>query len=561
MGETFRMPESDGFAEAEDNGSGPDFHAGAQESDGGGEPYQWADPQLLEDYLSPVLPLCPEMMPEPLGKWVADVAYRVRCPLDFVTVSTAVMTGSVCAARVRIRPGHCATWEIAPNLWGGVVGPSGSKKTPATSEIFKMLTRLEIEESDNHEKARAVHNAALMEHGSELKALRSTADKLRKQRLEGKSKPQDAEREDALKKQLEELLKNEPQPPTRRWFRINDPTIEALQDILKRDSNCILFERDELTGMLAQWEMEGHQMDRAFYLESHNGTNPYVGNRMGRGEFRLPLLCLSLFGGIQPVKLIQYLRNPQTNLTHDGAMQRFQALVYPDPPPKRKHVDQYENTEAKNRFYEILKKLAYADFRDYGGLTDEFNNTPWFHFHAEAKTLFEEWLAANEEKAENKNEDPALREHLSKFPKLFCGLSLIFHLIELADTGSRETYIPLRIAKLAAEWCAYLESHARRIYSLVKTPSLFSAMALADKLTGPTRTPLGNWFTAREVFRKQWSGVNTYELINAALARLEETNWIRSVVVSPSESGGRPTVRYEINPKIIRPRIAAGEAK
>jgi hypothetical protein len=97
---------------------------------------------------------------------------------------------------------------------------------------------------------------------------------------------------------------------------------------------------------------------------------------------------------------------------------------------------------------------------------------------------------------------------------------------------------------------------------LVKNPSLFSAMALADKITDPSiKTPLENGFTAREVFRRQWSGVNTYELINAALARLEEANWIRSVVSQPSKSGGRPTVHYEINPEIIRVRSAGKEAK
>ena len=78
-------------------------------------------------------------------------------------------------------------------------------------------------------------------------------------------------------------------------------------------------------------------------------------------------------------------------------------------------------------------------------------------------------------------------------------------------------------------------------------------MALVDKITDPsTKTPLGNWFTAYDVFRRKWSGVDTYELIHAALARLEEANWIRSVVAPPSKSGGRPTVRYEINPEIIR---------
>ena len=497
------------------------------------------------------------MMPEPLRNWIEDVACRVRCPIDFAAAAAIAMTGGVCAARARIRPGHNATWEIALNLWGAIVGPPGSKKTPATSEIFKTLIRITIEASADYDDAIAAYKAARAEYDAELKALHSAINSLRKRRFEGKSKPEDAEKENALKRQLKDLLKNEPQPPTLRWLHINDPTIEALQDILKQDPNCILFERDELTGMLASWEMDGHQMDRAFYLESWNGTRRYQGRRVGRGDFRLPLLCLSLFGGIQPVKLIQYLRNPQTNLTHDGAMQRFQVLVYPDPPPKSKHIDKYEDTAAKNRFYEVLKKLTWTNFRDYGGINDEFNKTPWFHFHAEAKAFFEDWLATNEEKTENKNENLAMRERLSKFPKVFCGLSLIFHLIEIMDAGRSETYIPLRIAKMAAEWCAYLESHARRIYSLVKNPSLFSAMSLAAKITDrDTKTPLENGFTAYEVFRRQWNGVDTYELINAALARLEEAGWIRSIVPAVSKNGGRPTVCYEINPEIIHRREA-----
>ena len=94
-------------------------------------------------------------------------------------------------------------------------------------------------------------------------------------------------------------------------FRINDPTIEALQDILKDDPKCLLLERDELVGMLSQWEMQGHEMDRAFYLEAHTGLRGYSGARIVRGEFSIPILCLSLFGGIQPIKLVQYLRDPK----------------------------------------------------------------------------------------------------------------------------------------------------------------------------------------------------------------------------------------------------------
>jgi hypothetical protein len=115
---------------------------------------------------------------------------------------------------------------------------------------------------------------------------------------------------------------------------------------------------------------------------------------------------------------------------------------------------------------------------------------------------------------------------------------------------------------MAINWCHYLESHARRIYALVKGPSLFSAMCLADKITDPkTKTPVENGFTAYDVHRRQWSGVDSYDLINPALARLTETHWLRPVNSSPSINGGRATLKYEINPEIIRRRDASDEPK
>jgi hypothetical protein len=84
-------------------------------------------------------------------------------------------------------------------------------------------------------------------------------------------------------------------------------------------------------------------------------------------------------------------------------------------------------------------------------------------------------------------------------------------------------------------------------------------MALADKITDPSTKSLENGFTAREIFRRQWSGVNTYELIHSALARLEEAQWIRSMWCQKVD--GRPTVRYKINPEIIRVREARETAK
>jgi hypothetical protein len=73
--------------------------------------------------------------------------------------------------------------------------------------------------------------------------------------------------------------------------------------------------------------------------------------------------------------------------------------------------------------------------------------------------------------------------------------------------------------------------------------------------------PVENGFTAYEIYRRHWSGVNTYDLIRAALARLEEAHWIRSIFVPPSKNGGKPTINYEINPEILHVRDAGKAAK
>ena len=272
---------------------------------------QWPEPQPLEDCLFPVLPMSREMLSDPMAVWLCDIAYRMQCPLDFVVSAAMVMTSSVLGTRVRMHPKQFDSWQVDPHLWGGVIAPPGSKKTPATSEVFKLLTRLEIKAGESYDHALATYKVALAEHKAELKALSFTLEKFRKDRLAGKSKEGSDQREAELKKQRDELLKNEPEHPVLRRYRINDPTIEALQDVLKKDPKCILFERDELIGMLVQWEMKGHEMDRSFYLEAHTGLRGYCGVRVVRGEFRIPILCISLFGGIQPIKLIQLSARPE----------------------------------------------------------------------------------------------------------------------------------------------------------------------------------------------------------------------------------------------------------
>jgi putative DNA primase/helicase len=73
-----------------------------------------------------------------------------------------------------------------------------------------------------------------------------------------------------------------------------------------------------------------------------------------------------------------------------------------------------------------------------------------------------------------------------------------------------------------------------------------AATPLATRIThGRLASP----FTAREVYRNEWTGLTEPRVVQGALACLEELGWIRREVVRAG-AGGRPTVRFRINPRL-----------
>lgn len=122
----------------------------------------------------------------------------------------------------------------------------------------------------------------------------------------------------------------EPEKPHARRYKSNDSTVEKLGDLLVTNPQGMLVFRDELIGLLASWEKEGREGDKAFYLEGWNGTSSFSIDRIARGSLHIKNLCLSVFGGIQPELLERYLAGISTSMDNDGRIQRFQVLVYPD---------------------------------------------------------------------------------------------------------------------------------------------------------------------------------------------------------------------------------------
>jgi CubicO group peptidase (beta-lactamase class C family) len=144
-----------------------------------------------------------------------------------------------------------------------------------------------------------------------------------------------------------------------------------------------------------------------------------------------------------------------------------------------------------------------------------------------------------------------LLSHLAKYRSLMPSLALLLHLIDGVAAGTSEP-VSRGAAEKAIAWCQYLEAHARLIYATITDMARVAAALLATKIA---RHRLPSPFTAREVYRNEWTGLTERRVVQGALEFLEELGWLRSELVRAAD-GGRPSVRFHINPRL---RAAAPE--
>ncbi|MBM3775521.1 MAG: DUF3987 domain-containing protein, partial [Acidobacteria bacterium] len=490
--------------------------------------------------LKPVPPFEADvLLPAVLRDWIMDEADRMPCPPDFIAAAALVALGSIVGARCGIKPKARDAWLLVPNLWGGIVGDPSAKKSPAWAAAMKPMDRLIANAIEENKVAQADYETARVVHEAQQDAIEGRIKEAAKKPSKGDPA--------AFARELRQHADQAPAKPALRRYKTNDTTVEKLGELLRENPAGLLVLRDELVGLIASWEREGREGDRAFFLEAWNGNQSFDTDRIGRGHITIPNLCVSIFGGIQPDKLTAYLEQATHALANDGMLQRFQILVYPDA-RRWEWRDRAPNKTARDAACAVFEALSDFDPLAWGASApDDFAKLPFLHFDEEAQAIFIEWsedLHRNRMPAE---EEPIVRQHLAKYDKLFPALALILHLVEGASTRSHGP-VTRQAALRAAAWCEFLEAHARRCYGLLKDNGLRAAQALAGKLR---RDELKDGFTLRDVRRNQWRSLTSDEPIQAALDWLEDEDWLRGETIGGTgPGGGRRTVRFRINPAV-----------
>jgi hypothetical protein len=487
----------------------------------------WPAPEPLGEDLPPVPMLDLKMLPDSLRSYVEDISERMQTPLDFAAAAAITSLGGVVGRRALVQPKvHDTEWQVVPNLWGLNIAPPGYLKSPVLHAVTKPLAHVEEMWRNEHAGEVAAYEAEKTKKEIKHRAWRFNAEKAARKDQEFTVEPDTT------------LVE-----PIIRRLVLTDSTPEKLQEILAENPAGVFVIRDELIGLIAEMDKEGREQQRGFFLQAWNGYGGYTVDRIGRGTLHVPHVCLSIFGNAQPTRVRSYLANLLAGGPgDDGLFQRFQILVWPDPPTAWRNVDRMPNNTALARaekVYSILANLPVDSVR--------------MRFAADAQEYFNHWLARHEERIrEPKGLHPSFVSHLSKYPSLLPSLAALYELADLAAENTRpeeKVEISAEHTSQAGDTCAYLEQHARRAYSCIVAPQMHAARELAKHIE---RGVLPETFSLRDIYKRGWASLDTPDGAAGALTVLEDAAWVRKVQAQPSLSGGRPTAKWIVNPAVKR---------
>ena len=498
-------------------------------------PTEWLAPKPLDLTLKKVLKIEDDFLPKVLVNWLRPASKVIGCPFDFLVLSAVVMIGSIIGSKLRVKPLLHSDWFVVPNLYGGCVGLPSSKKTPALDETRKPILELQA-------AARKRYTDDKRESDIDAEFYQKEIGDLKK-----KCKNSSEYRNKIA------YLEKPPEVSLRR-FEINDVTTPKLGEILSKNANGFLQFRDELTGWMKSLEADYDLNARSFFLELWKGAIPYSIARKGDGETEIQSGTLSITGGIQPSKLLRYISEAYSHDNADGLPQRF-IFAYPDAAKRSANPTEAEYHAMQNGFARVNEMCRTLADYDFGGRTVAANGDK-FHllkFSQAAQKIVDEWRGDIEAEAESLQiEDEPFSSYLYKLPKSCFAIALIFHCLEHINDGVFPDEIAEATALKAIAYTEVLTSHARRVFALGENQIFALAQTLLGKIK---KCDLPQGFTAREVSRKQWSGLKTPDSIRDVLSLLIDYGYLKE---TGTNGEGRPTTKYFYHPTLA-PEKAGGE--
>jgi hypothetical protein len=475
--------------------------------------FSWDEPDLsiLDDRRGelPAFPL-DTLRPDWLRDWVARAAHGTGTNIDHVAVPLLGIVSSVIGGARRVQPS--LSWSEPMTLWTGIIGHSGTGKTPGLDATRLPLAQLEYERKDEIEEQRRAHaeraHLAALAHKKWEAAVKEAISHNRK------PPPRPSEADDP----------GDWVPP--RLF-ISDITVERIGALLQAQPRGLLLLIDELAGWFHNMSRYSGGKDNQFWLMAWDGR-PYVVERMGRPPVSLRQLIVGVLGGMQPDKLADVFEGAA-----DGMYARF-LFAWPEAAPYRPLTDQADQVD--RTILTTLDKLA------------RLHDAPLrpVLLTQRAKKQFE--ALRKRVSTEANLLDGREREWWTKVPSQVLRLAGTLTFLDwgIRRNGQAPEYILVQFMNAAIKLMVdYFFPHS---CAALRQIGITQQHADARRVLLWIRANDVKRVAAEEVRRGALRRGRTADETHEVLAALVRAGWLRRV---ETKTGGRSVVRWDVNPKVF----------
>jgi hypothetical protein len=303
------------------NGSSKGSH---QRQDHHGAAHTWNDPDwsILDDRRGDLPDFPMSTLSDPCQQWVERAAHGAGATPAHVAVPLLGITSSLIGTSRRVMASR--SWTQPMTTWTGVVGFSGTSKTPGIDASKRALSQIERNRRSKIDDLRCAHEGRV----EAAKAARALWKKEVECAAEGKVVSLDEYRNTVTSEPVMPAAAADPGPFVAPRLYVSDVTIERLAVLLQARPQGMLMLSDELAGLFLNMSRYSGGQDNEFWLEAWNGS-AYTVERMGRPPISVDHLLVGVVGGLQPDKLARSFKGDL-----DGIYARV-LFSWPAEPPYR----------------------------------------------------------------------------------------------------------------------------------------------------------------------------------------------------------------------------------
>jgi hypothetical protein len=462
----------------------------------------WADIIPIND-TAELPPFPTGILPAQIAEYIRAVATSYHVPEDMPAMLALAITGTALQGRVIIRPQQ--KWIETASLYTMVLMESGQRKSPVFREILKPLK--EFEKSMQEQQSEVL---------AENRTARELLDRERRQAIAENNK----ERAFEIDKELLML-------PELYEYRltVDNLTSEKLAMLLKENPQGLgLFapEADCVENIAGKYS--NGRSDCKLYLRAFSGDGFCV-DRIGRSSLIVDNPALSIGLCVQPT-IIENLQHKR-EFREVGLLPRFLFSV-PKPLEGNEPFNKADIPAGLQEHYD-------STITDLLCLWQEQTQRTEIGLSPEAEKVFAAYFESFQ------NPQDGLTEWRSKLRGQVLRIAAA-----LSFLGGDYYSISGQAITGAIELAGYLEAHTKAAYGLLEAdPETRAAQKILDWISRKdfTEFRIGE---LQKVALDKWADIKKASDLEPALHLLLDRNYLR---IEKRETGGKPSIIYEINPE------------